>query len=166
MRFGFLAWTWGLKTLTILKGILGESRLYRERRLGVWKQGNYGVSKDRHINSACRATTNSGLGNGRVHIAVSLLIILLLLLTDRSDYCIWRFMIDKRFQGRGYGREALKQAVDFIRTFPCGAAEYCVLSCAPMNETAKNLYFSSGFKERNKPGYYEEDDEISAVMKL
>ena len=85
---------------------------------------------------------------------------------DKNYYYIWRFMIDKRFQGRGYGREALKQALDFMRTFPCGAAEYCVLSYAPANETAKNLYFSFGFTELNEPGYYEEDDEISAVMKL
>ena len=81
-------------------------------------------------------------------------------------YYIWRFMIDKRFQRRGYGREALQRATDYIRTFPCGEAEYCVLSYGPSNETAKKLYRSFGFEELNAPGYYEEGDEISAVMKL
>ena len=85
---------------------------------------------------------------------------------DKYYYYVWRFMIDKRFQGRGYGRKALELAIDFMRTFPCGVAEYCVLSYEPTNETAKNFYCSFGFKELNEPGYYEEGDEISAVMKL
>ncbi|MBO4861805.1 MAG: GNAT family N-acetyltransferase [Firmicutes bacterium] len=85
---------------------------------------------------------------------------------DKYYYYVWRFMIDKRFQGRGYGREALKHAIEFMRTFPCGKAEYCVLSYEPTNEAARRFYGSFGFKELNEPGYYEEDDEISAVMKL
>ena len=85
---------------------------------------------------------------------------------DKYYYYIWRFMIDKRFQGRGYGKEALKQALDFIRTYPCGKAQYCVLSYEPSNEFAKKFYGSFGFEELNEPGYYEEDDEISAVLKL
>ena len=85
---------------------------------------------------------------------------------DKYYYYVWRFMIDKRFQGRGYGREALRLAIEFMRTFPCGEAEYCVLSYGQSNETAKKLYRSFGFEELNAPGYYEEGDEISAVMKL
>ena len=30
-------------------------------------------------------------------------------------YYIWRFMIDKKYQQRGYGREALNKALDFIK---------------------------------------------------
>ena len=85
---------------------------------------------------------------------------------DRYYYYIWRFMIDKKYQNRGYGREALKRAIEFIKTAPCGKAEFCVLSYDPKNEVAKKLYFSLGFEELNGPGYYEEDDEISAVLKL
>ena len=81
-------------------------------------------------------------------------------------YYLWRFMIDKRFQKRGYGREALTQALDFIRTFPCGEAQYCVLSYEPENEVAKRFYSSFGFVELNEPGYYEDGDEISAVLEL
>ena len=85
---------------------------------------------------------------------------------DKYFYYIWRFMIDKKYQGRGYGREALRLALDFIKTYPCGKAEYCVLSYEPLNEVAKKLYGSFGFEELNEPGYYEEDDEVSAVLKL
>ena len=85
---------------------------------------------------------------------------------DKYYYYVWRFMIDKRFQGRGYGREALRLALEFTRTFPCGKAEYCVLSYGPTNEPSKRFYSSFGFEELNEPGYYDDDDEISAVMKL
>lgn len=81
-------------------------------------------------------------------------------------YYIWRFMIDRRYQHRGYGRAALEQAIDFIRTFPCGAAEYCVLSYYMKNQAAREFYRSFGFAELNESGYYEEGDEISAVLKL
>ena len=85
---------------------------------------------------------------------------------DEYFYYVWRFMIDKRFQKRGYGKEALRLALDLIRTKPCGEAKYCVISYAPENEVAKKLYGSLGFRELNEPGYYEDDDEISAVLEL
>ncbi len=82
----------------------------------------------------------------------------------RNSYYIWRFMIDRRHQGKGYGREAMKLALDFIRTFPAGKAEYCWLSYEPDNEAAKKLYLSFGFEEQ--PEHYEEGEEMPAVLKL
>lgn len=79
-----------------------------------------------------------------------------------NNYSIWRLMIDKDQQGKGYGREALRLALDYIRTFPCGEAEYCYLSYEPENERAKKLYESFGFTEN---GEYD-GDEIVAVLKL
>ena len=82
----------------------------------------------------------------------------------RNSYNIWRLMIDKNFQNRGYGREAVRLALEYIRTFPCGKAEYCWLSYEPENETAKQLYRSFGFEER--PEWYLEGCEMPAVLKL
>ena len=82
----------------------------------------------------------------------------------RNSYYIWRFMIDRRYQGKGYGREAMKLALEYIRTFPAGKAEYCWLSYEPGNEVAKNLYLSFGFEEQ--PEHYEEGEEMPAVLKL
>ncbi len=82
----------------------------------------------------------------------------------RGNYLIWRFMIDKRYQNRGYGKAAMQLALDFIRTFPCGKAEYCWLSYEPENERAKKLYASFGFVEaRELPRGW---DEIPAVLHL
>lgn len=82
----------------------------------------------------------------------------------RNSYFIWRFMIDRRHQGKGYGREAMQLALDFIRTFPAGEAKYCWLSYEPENEVAKKLYASFGFVE--VPEQYEEGEEMPAVLDL
>ncbi len=79
-----------------------------------------------------------------------------------GNYNLWRLMIDKNYQHRGYGRQAVKLALDFIRTFPCGQAQYCWLSYEPENQVAKELYASYGFKETGDM----DGEEIIAVLKL
>ena len=81
---------------------------------------------------------------------------------EKDNYEIWRFMIDKRYQGRGYGKEALRLALEFIRTWPCGKAEYCWISYEPENEAAKKLYAAFGFEETGEMC----GDEAVAVLKL
>ena len=80
-------------------------------------------------------------------------------------YFIWRFMIDKKYQRNGYGREAFKQALDFIKTEPSGKAEYITLSYEPSNELGRKLYGSFGFKEVFRE-YLHDDDEVSAMLKI
>lgn len=79
-----------------------------------------------------------------------------------GNYSIWRFMIDEKYQNKGYGKEAMKLALDFIRTFPCGKAECCYLSYDPDNTKAKELYSRFGFMENGE----KDDDEVVAVLKL
>lgn len=64
-----------------------------------------------------------------------------------SAYWVWRFMIDRNYQGRGYGKEAIKKAIELIRTFPKGEASMVLLSYEPDNLVAKALYRSVGFVE-------------------
>ena len=80
----------------------------------------------------------------------------------KNNYSLWRLMIDKRYQGRGYGREAIRLALDFVRTWPCGKAELCEISYEPDNEVAKTLYHSMGFIENGET----DGDETVAVLKL
>ena len=80
----------------------------------------------------------------------------------RDSYNLWRLMIDKRYQKKGFGREAVRLALEFIRTWPHGKAEACVTSYNPENEVAKKLYASFGFVENGEM----DDDEIVAVLKL
>lgn len=79
-----------------------------------------------------------------------------------GNYSLWRFMIDERYQRRGYGRAALTEALSLIRSFPFGEAEYCYLSYEAENETAKRLYAEFGFEENGET----DGDELVAVLKL
>ena len=79
-----------------------------------------------------------------------------------DNYNLWRLMIDEKYQNRGYGRAAVKLALDFINTLPCGKAEYCWLSYEPKNEVARRLYQSFGFEETGE----KDCDELIAVLKL
>lgn len=67
-----------------------------------------------------------------------------------DSYCILRLMIDKQFQNKGYGREALKAILEYIRTFPAGPARYCWIPYGPENDTAKKLYESFGFRDNGE----------------
>ncbi len=79
-----------------------------------------------------------------------------------NTYNLWRFMIDKHHQHKGYGKAALKLALDFIRTYPCGKADFCWLSYEPENTVAKKLYASFGFTETGE----RDENELIAVLKL
>lgn len=79
----------------------------------------------------------------------------------RDNYVLWRLMIDEHCQGRGYGRRALRLALDFIRTLPCGKAEYVWLSYEPENLAAKRLYASFGFVEAE--GMMDGDEQIALL---
>ena len=80
----------------------------------------------------------------------------------RNNYNLWRLMIDKAHQGRGFGREAVRLALEFVRSFPCGAAKYCWLSYEPENERARRLYRSFGFSETGE----KDGEELIAVLEL
>jgi diamine N-acetyltransferase len=79
-----------------------------------------------------------------------------------GNYCIWRFMIDKAHQGHGFGRKAMHAALDYLRTWPCGKAEYCWLSYEPDNVAAKALYHSFGFAENGET----DGEEVVAVLRI
>jgi len=80
----------------------------------------------------------------------------------RNNYTVWRLMIDEKHQQKGYGREAVGLALDFVRTFPCGPADFCWTSYEPENEVACRLYHSFGFSETGE----KDVDELIAVLPL
>ena len=80
----------------------------------------------------------------------------------KGNYNLWRFMIDERYQGKGYGKAAMRQIMDYIASEPCGPAAYCWLSYEPENTAAKTLYASFGFRETGE----RDGDETIAVLKL
>ena len=79
-----------------------------------------------------------------------------------GNYNLWRLMIDESFQQNGFGKEAVRLALEFIQSFPCGEAEYCWLSYEPDNMVASRLYGSFGFVETGEL----DGEELIAVLKL
>ncbi|GAB6930934.1 GNAT family N-acetyltransferase [Paenibacillus sp. JCM 10914] len=81
---------------------------------------------------------------------------------SEDGYCILRLMIDHRYQNQGYGREAMHQIMEFIRTFPAGPARFCWLTYKQDNVNAKKLYESFGFRDNGEVIH----DEYVAVIEL
>ena len=64
---------------------------------------------------------------------------------SRNQYTLWKFLIDKHYQNRGYGKEALRLAIKYlVETF--GVSEIYT-GVALGNAVAKKLYNSIGFVE-------------------
>ena len=55
----------------------------------------------------------------------------------KENYCLWRLMIDRKFQGKGYGKQTMDAVMALIRTFPFGQAQKVWLSYEPENTRAK-----------------------------
>lgn len=77
---------------------------------------------------------------------------------DDDEARIYRFMIDRQHQGRGYGRAALLQVLDEIAQL--GHIRHISICYAPDNEGARHLYRSAGFVEEG----LDEDGEMIADL--
>ncbi|MBQ6568746.1 MAG: GNAT family N-acetyltransferase [Clostridia bacterium] len=59
-------------------------------------------------------------------------------------YWLWRFMIDKDKQDKGYGQAALQE---IIRYFKTNGADRLYVSTEPENEHGLHIYHNAGFRE-------------------
>jgi diamine N-acetyltransferase len=62
---------------------------------------------------------------------------------EDNRHWLYRFMIDRRFQGRGYGRAAMERLIALMKRIP-GCTGISV-GYEPENLAAERLYFSLGF---------------------
>lgn len=63
----------------------------------------------------------------------------------KNYYTLWKFLIDKKYQHMGYGREALMLGISFMRDKYNIKEIYT--GVAPGNSVAKGLYQSIGFED-------------------
>ena len=80
---------------------------------------------------------------------------------EPHEYSIYRLMIDQKHQGKGYGKAAMKLAIDAIRKGD-RRAERIETCYVPDNEGSRRLYAGLGFKEVG----VDDDGEIIAEIEL
>lgn len=61
----------------------------------------------------------------------------------KPEYYLWRFMIDEKFQGLGYGSRALELVIDYVKSLP-DSREF-LLSYVPDEGNPKGFYEKAGF---------------------
>ena len=78
---------------------------------------------------------------------------------DPDDrYWLWRFMIDRSEQGKGYGQAALAEIIKYFRD---NGADQLWLSTEPENECGVHVYHKAGFKET---GDIDDGEAVFALM--
>lgn len=80
----------------------------------------------------------------------------------KENYSLWRLMIDKKYQGKGLGKQTIDAAMNLIRTFPFGEAKKVWLSYEKENTRARDIYRKYGFVENGEMC----GNEIIAVYEL
>jgi len=76
-----------------------------------------------------------------------------------GTHFLWRFMIDERYQGRGYGRKALESVIQHLKEESNANALHT--SCREGKGSPKRFYKKMGFKETG-----EKLDNGERIMKL
>jgi diamine N-acetyltransferase len=61
----------------------------------------------------------------------------------KAEYFLWRFMIDQRYQGMGFGRQALLLLIEHVRGRP--SATILGVSCVPGEGSPCAFYEQMGF---------------------
>lgn len=64
---------------------------------------------------------------------------------DEGKYWICRFMIDEKYQNKGYGKDALKLSIQYL--IETHKVNEIYLSFEPENDGANQLYRLAGFRE-------------------
>ena len=69
--------------------------------------------------------------------------VMLYLDPDKPTYEIWRFMIDRKYQRKGYGTAAMEAVIEFVRSLPYAQELYC--SIVPENGAAATFFSRLNF---------------------
>ncbi|MCY3736631.1 MAG: GNAT family N-acetyltransferase [Gemmatimonadaceae bacterium] len=77
---------------------------------------------------------------------------------EEGEYYLWRFMIDARHQGKGYGRRAIELLIEQVKGQP--KAKELTLSHVPGDGSPEGFYRKLGFEHTG------EEDGGELVMKL
>ncbi len=74
-------------------------------------------------------------------------------LNGKMVYELFRILIDQRYQGKGYGKKAVKLFLDYVQIKPLGEADDVVVSVVEGNDAAMKLYGKFEFQIIGKDKY-------------
>jgi len=77
-----------------------------------------------------------------------------------KDCGLWRFMIDRKYQNKGYGKAAMSVILDYVRKL--GMFSEMRLSFEPENTVAEKLYAGFGFRATGEI----DDGEVVMMLEL
>jgi diamine N-acetyltransferase len=78
----------------------------------------------------------------------------------KPRYYLWRYMIDHRYQGMGFGRRAMEMVIDYVRTLPDATEMY--LTYVPVQHGPREFYAGLGFVDTG----VEHDGELEMRLEL
>ena len=93
--------------------------------------------------------------------------VMLDLITEENKCFLWRFMIDKKYQGKGYGKIALTQVIEYVKSFK--VFDNIGTSYVATDNSAEGFYKNFGFIESEeiiKQFGLEDSDEIGMEYSL
>ena len=93
--------------------------------------------------------------------------VMLDLIEEENKYFLWRFMIDCKYQGKGFGKIALTQVIDYVRSL--NLYTDIKTSYVPAENGAGGFYKNFGFieyEEITKEFGIEDSDEIGMKYTL
>jgi len=78
---------------------------------------------------------------------------------SKPEYYLWRFMIDEKHQGKGYGFQAMKQVIEYVKGLP--DSQELLLSYVPGDGNPQGFYEKLGFVETGEM----EEGEVMMCLK-
>ena len=111
--------------------------------------------------------SNSAWFKGIFNDDIAVGFVMLDLIIEEKKCFLWRFMIDKNYQGKGYGKIALTQVIDYVKSFK--VFDDIKTSYVPTEDGAKGFYKNFGFIESEeviKEFGLEDSDEIGMKYSL
>lgn len=67
---------------------------------------------------------------------------------EQPRYYLWRYMIDQRYQGLGFGHRAMELVIEYVRARP--AADGLFVSYVPGEGSPESFYKNLGFVDTGK----------------
>jgi diamine N-acetyltransferase len=77
---------------------------------------------------------------------------------DKPEYYLWRMMIADQYQGMGFGKEAMFELIEYVKTRP--NATVLETSCVPWKGGPEDFYLKLGFKNTG------EWDDVEMILRL